>query len=102
MFFSLPWYVYPLSFVAAGLIVLAYQDWQRTTRNFFRRADLYLMRSERKVEDFYWRHFRVYEAAQAELFYVDRQIDGYVNGTAEIERPREAHSIRVPHLKEVV
>jgi len=98
MFFSLPWYVYPLSFVAAGLIVIAYQDWQRTTRNFFRRADLYLTRSERRTEDFYWAIYRTYEAAQAELFYVDRTIESYVNGTAEIERPREA----TPHLKEVV
>jgi len=96
--YGLPWYVYPLSFVAAGLIVLAYQDWQRTTRNFFRRADLYLMRSERRVEDFYWAMYRTYEAAQAELIYVDRVIDSYVNGTAEIERPRETTS----HLKEVI
>ena len=91
-----------VALAAAGCFVLAYQDWQRRTRNFFRRADLYLTRSERRVEDFYWSVYRTYEAAQAELFYVDRKIDSYVNGTAEIERPREAHSVRVPHLKEVI
>jgi len=100
--FGLAWYAYLLALLVGGMSYLAYQDWQRTTRNFFRRVDLYLVRSERRVEDFYWAMYRTHEAAQAELFYVDRQIDGYVNGTAEIERPREAHSIRVPHLKEVV
>lgn len=91
-----------VAFIAAGCFVLAYQDWQRRTRNFFRRADLYVMRSERRVEDFYWAMYRTYEAAQAELFYLDRVIESYVNGTAEIERPREARSLRAPHLKEVI
>lgn len=100
--FGLPWYAYLLAFIAAGLIVLAYQDWQRTNRNFHRRADLFIERSERRVEDFYWAMCRTYEAAQAELLYVDRVIDSYVNGTAEIDRPRELHSVRVTHLKEVI
>jgi len=87
----------------AGLcFVLAYQSWQRGTRKFFRHIDLYLMRSERRAEDFYWAHFRVYEAATAELFFVNRTIESYVNGTAEIERPREIHSVNVSHLEEVV
>lgn len=100
--YGLPWYAYQFALVAGLCFVLAYQDWQRTTRDFHRRADLYVTRSERRVEDFYWSMYRTYEAAQAELLYVDRVIDSYVNGTAEIDRPREAHSIRVPHLKEVV
>jgi hypothetical protein len=91
-----------VALLAGACLVLAYQDWQRTTRDFFRRADLYVQRSERRVEDFYWAHFRVWEAAEAELLYVDRVIESYVNGTAEIERPREASPIRVLNMKEVI
>ena len=92
------WYDVPVALVAGLCVVLAYQNFQRASRDFFRRADLYLTRSERRVEDFYWAMYRTYEAAEAELIYVNRTIDSYVNGTAEIERPREATS----HLKEVI
>jgi hypothetical protein len=96
------WYDIPVALAAGLCVVLAYQEFQRSTRNFFRRVDVVLARQARASEDFYWTYFRVHEAATAELFYVDRKIDSYVNGTAEIERPREAHSIRVSHLKEVI
>jgi len=98
------WYDIPTALLVGGIAYLAYQDWQRTMHRFFRHMDLYLMRSERRVEDFYWgsRDLRVSEAATAELFFVNRTIESYVNGTAEIERPRELHSVNVSHLEEVV